>query len=368
MQRYELYHPAAIDALLRCPNEMCRTAVATLGVGVAVFGTMAVCTVGSTLSFGLLVAGCATVIAAWMGSDEVNAAELEPGDYADQELWDEVQESPHIPDVDDLDVGFDAEPDDASVDDNDADATDADLDSALDAESDVDLDAEFDAEDAADTDAEPDADLGDADAADAESEDTDVDAHADTDDGTTEDAGEDVPDGGDTSEPRCGNGQLDPGEACDSPHMNGQTCQSFGFNTGTLSCGATCQVITDACEGHLITVSNGSDFSPTSMPYPSQNNYVSYFHFEMASPGDDSYREFFVANASSLVVQLSYAVEDTYDEVVVVNLQNGAEVFRESGEGTESINIPSNHFAVGVDSDNSIIRQGWRVDAIQTNP
>ena len=37
----------------------------------------------------------------------------------------------------------------------------------------------------------------------------------------------------------CGNGQLDPGEACDWGIIS-QTCESFGFAGGMLGCTATC--------------------------------------------------------------------------------------------------------------------------------
>ncbi|NJK33342.1 MAG: hypothetical protein HC927_13600 [Deltaproteobacteria bacterium] len=38
----------------------------------------------------------------------------------------------------------------------------------------------------------------------------------------------------------CGNGQLEGGEVCDGGNLNGQTCQSQGFDAGTLSCSADC--------------------------------------------------------------------------------------------------------------------------------
>jgi hypothetical protein len=47
--------------------------------------------------------------------------------------------------------------------------------------------------------------------------------------------------------PSCGNGNLDVGEACDGNNLNGQTCQSLGYDGGTLSCTAGCQINTDAC-------------------------------------------------------------------------------------------------------------------------
>jgi hypothetical protein len=45
----------------------------------------------------------------------------------------------------------------------------------------------------------------------------------------------------------CGNGMLDPGEQCDFPNLNGASCQSLGFESGTLQCGVQCMYDTSAC-------------------------------------------------------------------------------------------------------------------------
>lgn len=42
-----------------------------------------------------------------------------------------------------------------------------------------------------------------------------------------------VPDQG----PKCGNGKLESGEDCDGSNLNGKTCQSLNFTTGTLKRG-----------------------------------------------------------------------------------------------------------------------------------
>ena len=47
--------------------------------------------------------------------------------------------------------------------------------------------------------------------------------------------------------PTCGNGLLDPGEACDGNNLAGQTCQSLGYDGGSLSCTPGCLINTDAC-------------------------------------------------------------------------------------------------------------------------
>ena len=45
----------------------------------------------------------------------------------------------------------------------------------------------------------------------------------------------------------CGNGVIEKGEQCDQNNLNGQSCESVGFADGTLSCGANCQFDTSQC-------------------------------------------------------------------------------------------------------------------------
>jgi len=45
----------------------------------------------------------------------------------------------------------------------------------------------------------------------------------------------------------CGNGVIEPGEQCDGADLGGQTCQTFGFTGGTLSCTIACVFNTSAC-------------------------------------------------------------------------------------------------------------------------
>ena len=45
----------------------------------------------------------------------------------------------------------------------------------------------------------------------------------------------------------CGNGVIDAGEQCDGTNLNEQTCESQGFDGGTLSCTTTCQFNTTGC-------------------------------------------------------------------------------------------------------------------------
>ncbi len=53
---------------------------------------------------------------------------------------------------------------------------------------------------------------------------------------------------GDAFRWNCGDGFIDPGESCDgSTNLNGATCASQGFDTGTLTCSSTCTYTTTGC-------------------------------------------------------------------------------------------------------------------------
>jgi len=45
----------------------------------------------------------------------------------------------------------------------------------------------------------------------------------------------------------CGNGILEPGEACDTDELNNTTCVSLGFDYGTLTCSHICDFDTSDC-------------------------------------------------------------------------------------------------------------------------
>jgi hypothetical protein len=47
--------------------------------------------------------------------------------------------------------------------------------------------------------------------------------------------------------PTCGNGVLDPVEQCDGADLGGVTCQSQGFDSGNVTCAATCTVDVSGC-------------------------------------------------------------------------------------------------------------------------
>jgi hypothetical protein len=52
---------------------------------------------------------------------------------------------------------------------------------------------------------------------------------------------------------QCGNGVLDSDEQCDGTNLNGQTCTSLGYDSGTLACNSSCQYDTSNCQTTVVT-------------------------------------------------------------------------------------------------------------------
>lgn len=57
--------------------------------------------------------------------------------------------------------------------------------------------------------------------------------------------------------PECGNGQVEADEACDGNNLAGQSCESLGFDSGTLACSADCTVDSSDCESTMSECGNG---------------------------------------------------------------------------------------------------------------
>src|SRR3989344_6781100 len=45
----------------------------------------------------------------------------------------------------------------------------------------------------------------------------------------------------------CGDGVVDSSEECDGANLNGASCSSRGFTSGTLSCSSSCEFNTSSC-------------------------------------------------------------------------------------------------------------------------
>ena len=77
----------------------------------------------------------------------------------------------------------------------------------------------------------------------------------------------------------CGNGQIDSGEACDGNNLNGKSCESLGYDTGTLSCNADCTFSESQCENvncppnsHFVTSGGQSGCACDEGYQPNSNN------------------------------------------------------------------------------------------------
>ncbi|HOE82652.1 MAG TPA: hypothetical protein PK329_06805, partial [Myxococcota bacterium] len=57
--------------------------------------------------------------------------------------------------------------------------------------------------------------------------------------------------------PNCGNGEIDRGEQCDGANLNEKTCETLGFDGGTLGCTAACLFDTNACTAPPLPCGNG---------------------------------------------------------------------------------------------------------------
>lgn len=66
--------------------------------------------------------------------------------------------------------------------------------------------------------------------------------------------------------PGCGDGIIEPGEECDVSDFGGETCQTQGFNRGSLICTASCTIDTSAC-----SLGSGGGGSPTPPEIPETN-------------------------------------------------------------------------------------------------
>ena len=57
----------------------------------------------------------------------------------------------------------------------------------------------------------------------------------------------------------CGNGEIEGPEDCDGFNLNGETCQSLGEPSGTLTCDSSCTFDTSGCTGGGGTIDAGMD-------------------------------------------------------------------------------------------------------------
>jgi hypothetical protein len=62
----------------------------------------------------------------------------------------------------------------------------------------------------------------------------------------------------------CGNGIIESGEECDGSNLGGQTCESLGYYSGTLSCNPDCTFDTSNCQTAPPSGGGGGGYVPPS--------------------------------------------------------------------------------------------------------
>jgi hypothetical protein len=73
--------------------------------------------------------------------------------------------------------------------------------------------------------------------------------------------------------PGCGDTLIQSGEECDGVTLGGATCETIGFDEGTLSCSSACTFITTSCTFDN-TNSGGTRVPSTQTPLPDTNVVV----------------------------------------------------------------------------------------------
>jgi hypothetical protein len=76
----------------------------------------------------------------------------------------------------------------------------------------------------------------------------------------------------------CGNGVVDGSEQCDGADLNGNTCESLGFPSGTLTCSA-CNLDTSGC-------GSGTTTSPTTSTSATTSTSTSFTTGTTSTTGD----------------------------------------------------------------------------------
>jgi hypothetical protein len=77
--------------------------------------------------------------------------------------------------------------------------------------------------------------------------------------------------------PVCGNGIIEGSEQCDGNNLNGNTCSTYGFLSGTLTCNSDCTInnsgCSNSCTGNYATCFGSGTLIGDICYYGSQNNF-----------------------------------------------------------------------------------------------
>lgn len=130
----------------------------------------------------------------------------------------------------------------------------------------------------------------------------------------------------------------------------------------------------------LVSTGGGAPATASETPYPTASTFISYGPDETGLAGS-SYREITVPGATTLRVTIEYHVEarftqgQCWDFLIVRNLGGTPSTLRGTTDNICSntvtsivVNVPSNSFSVGVESDDETQRSGWRISRIAIDP
>lgn len=138
--------------------------------------------------------------------------------------------------------------------------------------------------------------------------------------------------------PQCGNGIVESGEECDMNDLDGETCLTKGFDSGTLACkpagdAEQCKFDTTNCTSVLNLPPIVNIIQPVSCTYPAPGNYVFnvgenvQFNVDITEPNGESYNcswEFGDGQKSDICNAVHvYSEGGVYDpKIIVTDIRN----------------------------------------------
>lgn len=133
----------------------------------------------------------------------------------------------------------------------------------------------------------------------------------------------------------CGDGEQYAGEDCDGADLNGQTCTSVGFASGTLACDANCVFDTSAC---VAAAPGGGGGGPGPLPTVTIDAgipTVSYVSTEMLAGTRSGGATVFLNGSSD---NIDYPTSFSWQKAVSLSLgANYFEVYATNSRGTSGV-------------------------------
>lgn len=146
--------------------------------------------------------------------------------------------------------------------------------------------------------------------------------------------------------PSCGNGVIDSGEQCDGSNLNNQSCSSFGYSSGNLSCNIDCTLNISACFNNPPPTGGGGGGGGVSS--------VTQVTFRgIAYPGSPVY----LLRDGQQIAQVN-ASPDARFEFDISGLAGGAYTFMVYSQDVRGIRSPLNSFSVNISNGVSTVVSG----------